>query len=67
MKIVVLLFASFFSFGLAVQETVRVDAPAQETISYRAPSEAMPEEPMLHVLLDTLEVTVTAPAAVALQ
>ncbi len=70
MKIIILLFASFFSFGLAVQETVRVDA-SEAIATADAPEQLSADEPTLEkpafsVLLDTVEITTSAPAAVAL-
>ncbi|MFD3000741.1 hypothetical protein ACFS7Z_10245 [Pontibacter toksunensis] len=66
MKILVLLFASFFGFGLAVQNTVRVDAPAKVAVNQVEITSPVLEQPVMDVLLDTVEVTVAAPAAVAL-
>lgn len=67
MKIVVLLFASYFGFGLAMHDTVRVHKPANVTASYNAPSNASVEQPVMDVLLDTVEVTAAAPVAVVLK
>lgn len=66
MKILVLLFASFFGFGLAVQNTVRVDAPAIVAVHQVEAASPSLEQPVMDVLLDTVEITVAAPAAVAL-
>ena len=66
MKILVLLFASFFGFGLAVQNTVRVDEPSQVAVNKAEVSSPLYEQPVMDVLLDTVEITVTAPVAVAL-
>lgn len=66
MKILVLLFASFFGFGLAIQETVRVNDSAKVTMNQTDAASSMLEEPVMHVLLDTVEVTAVAPVAVAL-
>lgn len=67
MKILILLFASFFGFGLAVHETVRVNEPA-EVVVIKNTEATTPEleEPVMDVMLDTVEITVEAPAAVAL-
>jgi hypothetical protein len=65
MKIVVLLFASYFGFGLAIHETVRVHEPANNTVVKAEAVEAGFEQPVMDVLLDTVEVTVSAPAAIA--
>ncbi|GAA4440758.1 hypothetical protein GCM10023188_38430 [Pontibacter saemangeumensis] len=67
MKIVVLLFASYFGFGLAMNETVRVHEPANVAASYNTPSNASVEQPVMDVLLDTVEVTAEAPVAVVLK
>lgn len=66
MKILVLLFASFFGFGLAVQNTVRVDAPAKVAVNQAEATSPVLEQPVMDVLLDTVEITVVAPATVAL-
>lgn len=66
MKILILLFASFFGFGLAVQNTVRVDAPAKLAANQIDITSPALEQPVMDVLLDTVEITVVAPAAVAL-
>jgi hypothetical protein len=61
MKILVLLSASLFGFGFAVQSTVGVaERPAAvETVIVAEPVEA----PVMDVLLDTLEITAEAPVA----
>ena len=66
MKIIVLLFASFFGFGLAVHETVRVDNPAKVVPHPAEVTSPAVELPVMHVLLDTVEITAVAPTAVAL-
>ncbi|GHA76944.1 hypothetical protein [Pontibacter akesuensis] len=65
MKILIVIAASMFGFGLAVQETYRV--PQQSEVVVRAASAEMLEQPAAHVLLDTIEITAVAPAAVALK
>ena len=65
MKIVVLLFASYFGFGLAVHETVRVHEPVNNKVVKAEAVKAEIEQPVMDVMLDTVEVTVTAPAAIA--
>ena len=66
MKIIVLLFASYFGFGLAMHETVRVHEPAPVVATHRTFSNTVVEQPVMDVMLDTVEVTTQAPAAVAL-
>lgn len=66
MKIIVLLFASYFGFGLAMHETVRVHEPAPVVDSYNVVSNPVMEQPVMDVMLDTVEVTAQAPVAVAL-
>lgn len=66
MKILILLFASFLGFGLAVQNTVQVDEPAQIVLNHTETATPELEQPVMNVLLDTVEITVAAPAAVAL-
>ncbi|MFD2245847.1 hypothetical protein [Pontibacter ruber] len=64
MKILVLLSASLFGFGFAVQSTVGVaEQPvrAAEKVVVVEPIEA----PVIDVLLDTLEITAEAPASIA--
>lgn len=63
MKIIVLLAASVFGFGFAVQETYQVPQPKASIVLHTAP--VVLEEPVLDVLLDTVEISVEAPAAVA--
>ncbi|WP_276499245.1 hypothetical protein [Pontibacter litorisediminis] len=63
MKILVLIAASIFGFGFAVQETYKVPQPEQAFVLREAP--AVLEEPVMDVMLDTVEVTVEAPVAVA--
>lgn len=65
MKIIVLLFASFFGFGLAMHGTVRVPEPAHAVAGYEATPYPVVEQPVMDVLLDTVEVTAAAPVAVA--
>lgn len=67
MKIVVLLFASFFGFGLAVHNTVQVPEPERAIATYEAVSYPGVEQPVMDVMLDTVEVTAAAPVAVALR
>jgi hypothetical protein len=65
MKILVLLSASLFGFGLACNESVQVDKAAQlPVVQVVAPATEI-EVPVMHVLLDTVEITATAPAAIA--
>ncbi|PRY16517.1 hypothetical protein CLV24_101363 [Pontibacter ummariensis] len=65
MKILIVLFASFFGFGLAVQETVSVDKPAEViTVKSNVPATEV-ERPVMDVMLDTVEISVVAPAAIA--
>ncbi|WP_266202645.1 hypothetical protein [Pontibacter kalidii] len=63
MKILVLIAASMFGFGLAVQETYKVPQPEKKLVLHEAP--AVLEEPVMDVMLDTVEITVEAPVAVA--
>lgn len=63
MKIIVLIAASVFGFGFAVQESYHVAKPKQVLVLYHAP--AALEEPVMDVVLDTVEITVEAPAAIA--
>ncbi|OKL39811.1 hypothetical protein [Pontibacter flavimaris] len=63
MKIIVLIAASLFGFGFAVQETYQVPQ-AKEAIALKA-APATLEEPVMDVLLDTVEITAAAPVAVA--
>lgn len=65
MKILILLFASFFGFGLAVQNTVRVDESAKVVTNHTEATTPELEQPVMDVLLDTVEITAVAPAAVA--
>ena len=64
MKILVLLSASLFSFGYALQSTVAVvenPVKAAAPVVVTAPVEA----PVMDVLLDTVEITVEAPVALS--
>ncbi|ARS36241.1 hypothetical protein [Pontibacter actiniarum] len=63
MKIIVLMAASMFGFGYAVQETYQVPQPKEVIVVRHAP--AALEEPVMDVMLDTVEITVEAPVAVA--
>lgn len=56
MKIIALLFASFFSIGFAYTEAVKEVKP--EVVALNA------EEPVLHVMLDTVEI-VASPITLA--
>lgn len=60
MKILVLLSASLFGFGLVCQETTSVKKPATTNVTYAAY-----EEPVATIALDTIEVVYEAPAAIA--
>ncbi|RDV13391.1 hypothetical protein DXT99_19550 [Pontibacter diazotrophicus] len=66
MKILVLLYAAFFGFGLAVQNTVQVDESAKVVMNHTEATTPELEQPVMDVLLDTVEITVATPAAVAL-
>lgn len=57
MKIVALLFASFFSIGFAYTEAVKEVKP--EVVAY-----AEVEQPVMHVTLDTIEI-VASPVGLA--
>ena len=63
MKIIVLIAASIFGFGFAVQETYQVPQAKETLVLHTAPRAL--EEPVMDVLLDTVEVSVVAPVAVA--
>lgn len=60
MKILILLSASLFGFGLACQEATSVPAPATINAAY-----TVYEEPVATIALDTIEVVYEAPAALA--
>lgn len=62
MKILILIAASIFGFGFAVQETYRVTEPRVVYVVHEA---ATIEEPVMDVLLDTVEITPVSPTAVA--
>ena len=57
MKIVIFLFASFFSFGLIVAETVTGNQPETRASLAQLPVD---EAPAMEITLDTLEITVSA-------
>lgn len=63
MKILVLLIASMFGFGFAVQETYKAPMPKEVIVVKEAPAEL--EEPVMDVMLDTVEIVASAPVAVA--
>ncbi|MCX2740045.1 hypothetical protein [Pontibacter anaerobius] len=63
MKILVLIAASMFGFGFAVQETYQVPQPKEVLVLRDAPE--VLEEPVMDVMLDTVEITAEAPVAVA--
>ncbi|RIJ42846.1 hypothetical protein [Pontibacter oryzae] len=63
MKILILIAASIFGFGFAVQETYRVTQPKEVYVVREVPAEL--EEPVMNVLLDTVEITPVSPTAVA--
>ncbi|MDX5422366.1 MAG: hypothetical protein LPK14_08945 [Hymenobacteraceae bacterium] len=65
MKIVILLFASLLGFGFAVQEAVSVE-PKEILIASAETSATVLEEPVMDVVLDTVEISVMAPAVLAL-
>lgn len=67
MKIVVLLFATYFGFGLAMHDTVRVHEPAAVVANHKVMPYPAVEQPVIDVLLDTVEVTAAAPVAVVLK
>lgn len=58
MKIITLLFASLFSIGFAYTEVVKEGTPA---VSVHTET----EQPVMHIMLDTVEVIAVDPAAVA--
>ncbi|MBJ6116782.1 hypothetical protein JAO76_01175 [Pontibacter sp. BT310] len=60
MKILILLSASLFGFGLMCKETASLPKPASTTISYNAY-----EEPVATIALDTIEVVYVTPPALA--
>ena len=61
MKILVLLTASLFGFGLVCQDVTSVPEPAAETnVVY-----VLPEEPVATIALDTIEVVYERPAVIA--
>lgn len=64
MKILVLIAASMFGFGFAVQETYQVPQ-AKEVLVLHESAPAELEEPVMDVMLDTVEITAVAPIAVA--
>lgn len=61
MKILVLLTASLFGFGLACQDVTSVAKPAAHVKTVYV----LPEEPVATIALDTIEVVYEAPAALA--
>ncbi|TPE43521.1 hypothetical protein [Pontibacter mangrovi] len=63
MKILVLIAASMFGFGLAVQESYQVPQPKETLVLVETAD--VPEEPVLDVMLDTVEITAEAPVALA--
>lgn len=63
MKILVLIAASMFGFGFAVQETYQVPQQKEVLVLHEAPAEL--EQPVMDVMLDTVEITAVAPIAVA--
>lgn len=60
MKILILLSASLFGFGLVCQEATSVPKPAATNAAY-----TVYEEPVATIALDTIEVVYEAPAAIA--
>ncbi|MHA6249380.1 hypothetical protein ACXYMU_15670 [Pontibacter sp. CAU 1760] len=62
MKILIILFASFFGFGLAVNETVRVNETAPATSKHTVVTAEEMEAPVMEVMLDTVEVTASRQA-----
>ena len=58
MKILVMLTAILFGFGFVLEDTTKPIAPVTVT-------EVAYEEPVMTVLLDTVEVVYEAPAAIA--
>jgi hypothetical protein len=63
MKILVLIAASLFGFGFAVQETYQVPQAKEVLVLNDAPTTL--EQPVMDVMLDTVEITAAAPVAVA--
>ncbi|MBC5775334.1 hypothetical protein H8S95_14740 [Pontibacter sp. KCTC 32443] len=61
MKILVLLSASLFGFGLVCQDVTSVAKPATTSQVVIIPA----EEPVATIALDTIEVVYEAPAAIA--
>ncbi len=62
MKILVLLSASLFGFGLAMQNTANeISAP----VANAATIAPVIEQPVMEVLLDTVEITASAPKTFA--
>ncbi|MEJ8801413.1 hypothetical protein [Pontibacter sp. H249] len=60
MKIIVLLSASVIGFGLACKDVADATTPKQVDNTAIAL-----EQPVAHVVLDTVEITVEAPKAIA--
>jgi hypothetical protein len=58
MKIIVLLFASFFSIGFAYTEVVKEDTTP-------LPTHTKNEQPVMHIMLDTIEIIAVDAAIVA--
>ncbi|WP_242916584.1 hypothetical protein [Pontibacter liquoris] len=66
MKILAILSVYLFGFGLVCQETTRVEQPKAHVVKQVvAASAAKVEAPVMDVLLDTVEISVTAPVAIA--
>ncbi len=61
MKILVVLFASVFGFGLACQDVANV----QNTTTAPVTVETLYEEPVATIMLDTVEVVYEAPVTYA--
>jgi hypothetical protein len=60
MKILILLSASLFGFGLMCKETTSVPKPVSTNVAYSAY-----EEPVATIALDTIEVVYVTPVALA--
>ncbi|WP_347158140.1 hypothetical protein [Pontibacter chitinilyticus] len=68
MKILAILSIYLFGFGYVCQETTRVAQPGTKAIAAQQVTPATykaVEAPMLEVVLDTVEISVEAPAVIA--
>jgi len=65
MKILAILSVYLFGFGYVCQEAIQVEPSDKAPVNVPVPASFAAEAPVLDVLLDTVEISVVAPVAIA--